>query len=342
MKGYHYIGLDVHKKTISYCVKEADGMILEEGRINATRTDLAQFADRMPRPCVIGLEATLFTGWIYDFLRPRADEIKVGHSYMLKAICAGKKKNDRVDAQKVSDALRCNWFPQSYMPEPQVRHLRTTLRYRNMLVREEVRMKNKTAGLLMQAGAEYNKKRLHGKKYFADLMNDLDYIPETVKALARQSHESAQYFHQAQAQLAKALATNPLLARRIDRLQSIPGVGQITALTWALEIDDPHRFKNAKQAMSYCGLCSAQIESGGKTRRAPLSKQRNKYLQSTIIEAAHLAKIHNPQLDAVYEKTLAKRSNKNEAAIETARKLVKYLMYVDKTGKRFQLKENPN
>lgn len=342
MKGYHYVGLDVHKKTIAYCVKQADGTILEEGKIDATRKELYAFADRLPRPWAGAMEATLFTAWIYDFLLPHADELKVGHSYLLKAICAGKKKNDRLDARKLADALRCDWFPEAYMPSPEVRELRAALRYRNKLVREEVRMKNKTAGLLMEAGAEYSKRKLHGKKYFDELLENLDYVPGSVKDMARMSHESGKYFERQQKALVGELTENPSLKDRVERLMSIPGVGEITALTWALEVDDPHRFSNRKKAASYCGLCSGQDESAGKSRRNPLSKQRNKNLQTILIEAAKLATRWNPQLESVYNKAKDRGANKNEATIEVARMLVSYLLFVDKTGKRFQLKENLN
>ena len=54
------------------------------------------------------LEATLFTGWIYDFLKPHAVELKVAHPQMLKAITAAKKKHDRANAEKLADLLRVN------------------------------------------------------------------------------------------------------------------------------------------------------------------------------------------------------------------------------------------
>ena len=342
MKGYHYVGLDVHKKTIAYCVKEADGTVLDRGTINATRSDLYAFADRLPRPWAGAMEATLFTGWIYDALLPRADALKVGHSYMLRAICASKKKNDRLDAEKLADALRCDWFPEAYMPSEDIRQLRMALRYRNLLVREEVRMKNKTAGLLMEMGAEYNKQKLHGMKYFRQLLDSLDHIPDSVKELTQSSHESAKYFEARQKQLVAALAQRPALAERVERLMTIPGVGQITALTWALEVDDPHRFATVNKAVSYCGLCSAEIESAGKRHRSPLSKQRNKHLQTVLIEAAKLSKRWSPAMARIHQKALDRGAHKNEATIAVARKLVAYLLCVDKSGKDFIEKEMQN
>ena len=102
-------------------------------------------------------------------------------------------------------------------------------------------------------------------------------LPEPIKELARSSHESAEYFGKMQQRLVNALVEHPALKERVERLMSIPGAGEMTALTWALEIDDPHRFKTVKKAISYCGLCSSEKESAGRRRRAPLSKQRNSH-----------------------------------------------------------------
>lgn len=339
MKGYHYVGLDVHKKTIAYCVKEADGTIMQEGTIAANRKELYCWADRLPRPWMGGMEATMFTGWIYDELQPRADELKVGHSYMLRAITAAKKKNDKLDARRIADALRCDLFPECHMAPAWVRELRQVLRYRNFLVRESVRMKNKTAGLLMEAGVEYSKKSLHGKRYFGELLKSLDDMPEPLKDMLQFTNESMRIFENNKERLTRSLTNHEALRERVKRLESIPCVGEITALTWALEIDDPARFASAKKAVSYCGLCSGQDESAGKTRRGPISKQRNKHLQTVLIETAKLAPRWNSQLAAVHQKARDRGANKNEATIAVARKLVAYMLSVDKSGEEFAMKD---
>ena len=93
-------------------------------------------------------------------------------------------------------------------------------------------------------------------------------------------------------------------------------------------------FSNSGQAISFCGLCSAQHESAGKEHRGPISKKRNKYLQSMLIEAANLAPYWNPQLGILYEKELT-RGNRNRATLAVARKLVIYMLAVDRRGKQF-------
>jgi hypothetical protein len=94
----YYIGLDVHKRKISYCVKDGSGKIYVEGTLPATRLDLDVWMKTLPHPWSVAMEATMFTGWIYDHLKPHAATLKVAHPLMLRAIAAAKKKNDRIDA----------------------------------------------------------------------------------------------------------------------------------------------------------------------------------------------------------------------------------------------------
>ncbi len=333
----HYIGFDVHKKTISYCAKTAAGDIVEEGRLQTERASLQIWAASRPYAWRGAMEATLFSAWIYDTLNPFAQQLQMAHPARMKAICSGKKKSDRIDARTIADLLRCDLLPACYVLPAEMRDLRRLLRYRNLVVRESVRMQNKMAGLLLETGAPFDKQKLHGKRYFADLLKTLEEVPDSVKDLLRMSRGAMEMFESAQKLLVKRLLAHPRLAERVERLASIPGVGSITALTWALEIADPVRFSSASKAMSYCGLTSAYRESAGKEQRGPISKQRNAHLQTALIEAAKLAPRWNPQLAAVYAREL-QRGHPNRATLAVARKLVEYLLAVERSGQPFQLR----
>ena len=117
-------------------------------------------------------------------------------------------------------------------------------------------------------------------------------------------------------------------------------MGEVTALTWALEVSDPQRFSSVARAVSYCGLTSALVSSADKQQRGPISKQRNAHLQTVLIEAAKLAPRWNPQLAAVHAREL-ERGNRNRATLAVARKLVAYLLAVDKSGQPFQVRSSP-
>ena len=91
------------------------------------------------------MEATIFTGWIYDHLLPHAAKVKVAHPVMLRAIAAAKKKNERIDAGKIADCLGCDFLPECHMASTEIRDRRRTLRYRSLVIKQMVQMKNRAA-----------------------------------------------------------------------------------------------------------------------------------------------------------------------------------------------------
>ena len=220
---------------------------------------------------------------------------------MLRAIAAAKKKNDRIDASKICDCLRCDFLPESYMAPTAIRERRRTLRYRNLLVRQMVQMKIKISMLLMEAGVSYNKQKLHKAGYFRELLASNPDIDEGLRSLLGQCREMVVRLGKMEAALIRSLQQDRLLAERVERLMSIPAVGPITALTWALEVGEIQRFSSIKKAISYCGLCGAEKSSGETVQRTPLSKQRNKHLQTTLIEAAKMAPRYSPTLALLYD-----------------------------------------
>ncbi len=330
----YYIGLDVHKRTISYCVKDAAGHVHQEGKIGSTRRELDAWIKTLPQPRTIAMEATIFTGWIYDHLLPHAEKVKVAHPLMLRAIAAAKKKNDKIDARKIADCLRCDFLPECHMASTEIRDRRRTLRYRNLLVKQMVQMKNRVSGLLLEKGVTHTKRRLHKVGYFADLMSSNEEIDQSIRPLLKLSREHIVRAQKLDYALVSSLERDPLLAERLKRLRTVPGVGPITALTWALEIGDFSRFRSIKQAISYCGLCGEERSSADKVMRMPISKQRNKHIQHVLIEAAKLAPRQCHELALVYEKEM-QRGNRNRATLAVARKIVAYLLAVERRQQDF-------
>ena len=334
----YYIGLDVHKQKISYCVKDSSGKLFAEGWIPATHHDLDCWMKNLPQPWTAAMEATVFSGWIYDHLRPHAVDLKVAHPLMLRAIAAAKKKNDRIDAGKICDCLRCDFLPECYMASTAIRERRRTLRYRNLLVRQMVQMKNKIAVLLMEAGVSYNKQRLHKAGYFRELVASNPDIDEGLCSLLRVCREMVVRLERTESALVRSLERDALLRDRVERLMTIPAVGPITALTWALEVGEVQRFSSIKKAVSYCGLCGEEKSSANSVQRTPLSKQRNKHLQTTLIEAAKMAPRYSAGLALLYDKE-RRKGNANQATLAVARKLVAYLIAVDRRQRQFEVVE---
>jgi transposase len=214
----YYIGLDVRKLSISFCIKQADGTIVREVKLKADRQAFTAWAEQLPQPWAGAMEARLVSHWIYHHLQPFAADLQMGNPSRMRAIGCAKKKTDRIDAAMIADLLRCNLLPAVIvLPEPFAR-MRQILRCRRLLVECEVRMKNKIAGLLMEPGIEYDRARLHGKNDFRRLLKNNQEIPPSVIDLLEFSREQAETLHRMEQRLAQGLAGLPQLAERVNRL----------------------------------------------------------------------------------------------------------------------------
>jgi hypothetical protein len=182
---------------------------------------------------------------------------------------------------------------------------------------------------------------LHNSKtYFEELLETRSALmPEGLPRLLRLGRNVIEILRTMNRQLVHVLETDSVLAERVARLMTIPGVGVILALTWALEIGDVARFASLKAAISYCGLCGAEQSSAGKPQRTPISKQRNKHLQTTLVEAAKVAPRWHPEYALLYDQEKQK-GNRNRATLAIARKLVSYLLAIDR-GQRVFLARAP-
>ena len=261
MDAIHYIGFDVHqKKSVSFCVKQSDGAVIVKGRhLPAEREDLRRWSSSQERALVRRDGSDLVQR--LDLRHPEAVCLAVGDG------ASGTDEGDR----RVQEEERPVWMragsptwcaaiccrPATWLP-PAGPGTAALLRYRNLVVQQSVRMQNKIAGLLMECGATYNKARLHGSKYFQALLGQIEECRTLFKQMLRLSRGALDICSVGAAATPQAAARGCRVAcTRRTALQSIGGIGEVTALTWALEIADPHRFGSVSQAVSYCGLTAA-------------------------------------------------------------------------------------
>jgi hypothetical protein len=115
------IGLGVHKKTISYCVKDARGQVHQEGKIGATRNELDWWRKTLPQAWNVAMKATIFTGWIYDPLLSHASQVKVAHPVMLRPSRWRRRKMIALFAE------RQNRWPRSIPPNPSTKERNSVL-----------------------------------------------------------------------------------------------------------------------------------------------------------------------------------------------------------------------
>jgi len=154
------------------------------------------------------LEATLFSGWIYDTLKAYSGGLEMAHPAKMKAISSGREeRHDRCADHRRPVAL-----------QPATGLLCGTGAYPRTAAAVALSQpggersgadEEQDGGLLMETGAEYVKEKLHGKKYFATLLEELEEVPESVIDLLRLSRGALEMFESTQRRLIQELLAEP-------------------------------------------------------------------------------------------------------------------------------------
>lgn len=188
----------------------------------------------------------------------------------------------------------------------------------------------------MEVGAQYDGKRIHGERYFNELLENLDEVPTSVRDLLRTTRGGLEMFQEVQKSLLKALMAHDHISERVGCLMSIDGVGEVCALTWALEIDDPTRFSNLKPG---CELLRA-LQRAERIRGQVQEWATLKAAQPAPANPAH----RNCQAGTPAQHSTGRPTHRRTRAPQQpqprhcaiARKLVAYLMAVDKSGQPWE------
>ena len=111
----------------------------------------------------------------------------------------------------------------------------------------------------------------------------------------------------------RALAKTERHAAAVKRMTSVKGVGMLTALTFRLELGDPHRFANRREVASYCGLVPTQSESGETTdRKGHITHQGPPRIRRVLCQSAHVWVRWDPAAQATYERLVARNAKKRK------------------------------
>ncbi len=104
-----YIGLAVHKQFIEICILDGSGKPIFRGKTTCRREELQKFVEaNLKRTDRVALESTTNTWPVVEILRPQVAQVVVGNSLKIKAIAEAKVKTDKVDAEVLSQLLRCD------------------------------------------------------------------------------------------------------------------------------------------------------------------------------------------------------------------------------------------
>lgn len=247
-----------------------------------------------------------------DFLFAHGAQVAVANPGRAKHYGASlgiRNKTDRADAEVLARFAAANELP-LYEPLPDwQRRLRALIRSRQNLVRHlsSLKVQAKEPGL---------------DEFVADqLAASISFAQEQLKLTM--------------AQMRSVIKGEADLRRKMSLLRSIPGVGEVLALTLLAEIGVFERFESAKKAAAFAGVCPAQRQSGGKRWTTRMSKAGNSELRKALYMPALAAIRVDGPFKSLFLRLVGKGKAKKSAVGAAMHKLVRVAYGVLKSGTPF-------
>ena len=287
--------------------------------------------ERLPGlPGRIVIEVGSQAGWVKDLCEALGVEVQVANpnheAWRWKNI---KRKTDKDDALKLAQMSAVGQLPTVELPDAKVRQWRSLIGYRWTLVGRRTAIKNSIRAILDRQGLTMpSGKSGWTNKACSVLQLDARPIKDvTPEELWRgQLHVELQALEQIEMLIDQIESKLEALAKadqRVQRLQTIPGVGPRLSEVMVAVIDNPRRFKNGKQVGAYAGLVPRLIESGTMSRHGKITNRGNKLLRAILVEVSWLMRRYNPHLRAIFENVYrGSKTRRKIAAVAVARRLL--------------------
>ncbi|MGB9301269.1 MAG: IS110 family transposase [Anaerolineae bacterium] len=314
-----FFGLDVHKKYATICgISQQGEVVVKEDHLPLDR--LATWAaGTLTSEDAVALEASTNTWWAYDCLAARAGRVVVVNPIKTRLIAQARISTDELSAEALARLLQSNFICEVWVPDERTRGYRQVISHRIRLAQEGTRLKNRIHAILhrQQLRSPYsNLFSRAGRAWLGKLE-----LPELEKLLLRQNLELLNSSEEALAEVDQLLARLAQEDHRVPILMQIPGISIFSALAILAEIGEIDRFASAKKLCSYAGLVPSLHRSGQKHTTGPITKAGRSRLRWVLVEAAHVAARHDPQLGRFYYRLRAKKGT-NVAVVATARKML--------------------
>jgi len=334
-----YIGIDEHKKdwTVTFRSKSVG---LDTKRFEPDANKLVSYLRRTyPDHNYEGVYEAGFGGfWLDRELRAAGvKNIVVNPADVATKGKEKAQKNDKKDSQKLARELASGNLEEIYVPSVKDEAIRTVTRLREQTVKDQTRIKNRIKSLLClyNVNIPRNDEMQHWSANFIKYLSEIKGLPAETK-YTLDTHITILTFVRTQLlqiirKMKQLVKEDKVLATKVKHLESIPGVGFITAAGVQTELIDIERFPSLDNLASFVGLSPAVYSSGEHSKDLGITKRYKKYLRNRLIESAWVAVRYDPELRKNYEEYV-KRMSKQKAIIRIAKKLLNRIMYVMKNN----------
>jgi transposase len=335
-----FIGVDLHKTTVTLVAVAPDGTMIARLTINTKcREKIAAWLLALPRPSHLAVESVGFVEWFIDEFRHRVDHIDIADATELANRRGKRPKNDWRDALDMAQRLARGECPLGYIADDELMQLRKLGRHWRRLSTIMAGVKQCMKSILLAAN-------LRGPKFDgASAQRWLLAHGKRLKAAQRRAFADFTRIVQLIELEREPLRYAIVMASRSERfdsltklLQTVPGIGEIWACIIAAEIGPFDRFPNADALEFWSGLTSDVKKSAGRTQPGPITKAGSRTLRWALCNAALTMCHSDAGQEAIRQRLIRKTGGiKGKANTAMGRRLLRVLYAMVRDNKPYQV-----
>jgi transposase len=332
-----FCGIDFHKRTSTiYAITETGEVVEEATTVNTDR--LRQYLSNR-REWKIGIEASGGTHYIVGELKKDDHEVILINPNQFRGIGIGGKKTDERDAKALANALRLGFIPEVHHKSMMARRLKSLLVAREIFIRTRINMVNHVRGALREYGITIPAGKEAFFEQIESKLNLMEFIPlrEMLRSMLEQIYKSQKQEKEVELQLQQITQEN----ETVRRLQTIPGVGPLTAYAMLAVVDDITRFKDASQFAAYLGLTPSVNASAEKRMMGNITRSGSEILRRYLIHGARAWMRYSPEngdRNRVWAERVKSRRGMNKSVVALAHRIARIAFAVMRDQSEYKKK----
>ena len=314
-----YVGLDVHRDTIQVAAIDSARRMIINKKIKNTFGVVRSELDGMPSSAKYVMESSSVWYALFRFMSDDLGmDVVLSDPYQTSLIAKSKKKTDKVDAAALAMLLESELIVPCHVPDRPTVHARRLLRHRASIVHDSTRLRNRIRGIQLQGGI-----RIRGKWGSQEFHRQLRAVGDPRIG----DNLDAIEFHGTRIRKADAEIEDLGRASADARLlRTVPGVGPITSLAVAVEIDGIERFPDSGRLKSYFGMTTSVRGSAETVHYGRITKMGNSMVRHLLAEAVLIHARYRPDSPiSKFHARLKKRRGHSKAKVAAACKLLVYM-----------------
>jgi transposase len=337
-----YIGMDVHKESISIAVRNAFGKLVAESVIETEASMILQFIDGLRGDVHVTFEEGTWAAWLHGLLKPHVKKLLVCDPRR-NALLQEGNQNDRVDARKLAELLQNNQLRPVYHEDHGLRTVKELVRSYLTITKDLSRVMTRLKAIYSSWAIPCTGKQVYASRHRAEWLGKIQ--EPGVRRRAELYYQQLDALRVLRQEVRRELLTESKKHKAWKRLCEIPSIGPIRAAVLLGIVQTAHRFRTKRQLWTYSGLgievhssADHHVVKGQLERKKKrieirgLNGNCNHDLKNLFKGAAVLASTKPGPFKEFYSALLVKGMRPEMARLTLARKIATIVLTVWKRG----------